>query len=663
MKGLMVTLLFLCATGIVVGQQSDLDGEANASSERNIQGGESAMFSPSLRPPNALKSKSTGFDFAKARELGRPGPDDSDDQSVIQVALAQSTTTSRQAGGMSAAERFRSRSGANGFDRSSNETNESALRFDVPLGGEAFDAIRLGKKIEAAVDVVNPANQQRIPASRFGEIAFFNSANASKKLTAQTVEPVEMPVGSTTLRFEVDESQLLQLEQNSLKFRVPDALRGRFNKVEIAGKRSLLDTGGSFGLDNTAGGGGWNVAPVPEPGPNTMLGGSRYVGPVIDNQEIRRRQMASLKERPTADSNFNNGFSGGTANNGLQGNSIDDMWEQQKRREQEKQRQLALDRESRNQTDLGFDSQNQGQNSSQNYQLAEYQRRLEQAEAALAASKKTQQQYRDQATSLYQQNVGLNQEQLAMKEQLERQKSQANSGMVPVGLNGFGSNRADFSGNKTYHAPQDQTSAPNYQLAALQQQLEKAKTDNEYLKWQQDNMQRQYDVAKSRQDQKYENSVISAALQMMSDRNETKPVTPTSGNFNPNGFAQGNRGQQELDRFADRNALTAEQLAKLKAGQAPQVDPSLKNQFGAAISGPPNVNNGRPRPLAGGNEQPQTAMNTQDYSKTLMALLFLLFGSIGLNLYLGWLCRSWYVQYGYLSEELREMFSASSSKI
>jgi hypothetical protein len=162
MKGLMVALLILCATGIVVGQQTDLDGQVSAASERKFQNGESAMFSPSLRSSNVPKSKSTGFDFAKARELGRPGPDDSDDESVIKVASAQSTTTSRQAAGMSAAERFRNRSGANGFDRGSQETNDPALRFDFQLTGEAFDAIRSGKKIEAAVQVVNPATQQPI---------------------------------------------------------------------------------------------------------------------------------------------------------------------------------------------------------------------------------------------------------------------------------------------------------------------------------------------------------------------------------------------------------------------------------------------------------------------------------------------------------------------
>jgi hypothetical protein len=52
--------------------------------------------------------------------------------------------------------------------------------------------------------------------------------------------------------------------------------------------------------------------------------------------------------------------------------------------------------------------------------------------------------------------------------------------------------------------------------------------------------------------------------------------------------------------------------------------------------------------------------NFEAQNRRMQLLYFMLFASIGLNFYLGWLARSFYSRYEDLADELRETFTAST---
>ena len=62
--------------------------------------------------------------------------------------------------------------------------------------------------------------------------------------------------------------------------------------------------------------------------------------------------------------------------------------------------------------------------------------------------------------------------------------------------------------------------------------------------------------------------------------------------------------------------------------------------------------------ISGTNKDNQQTVSKQD-KRVEGFVMFMLFCSLGLNIYLGWISRGFYVRYNELADELRETFTAT----
>ena len=129
-----------------------------------------------------------------------------------------------------------------------------------------------------------------------------------------------MDPNSTTLRFEIPEQQLNRIEDDAFLFNVPAGLRGKFDRVEFVAVRGPagsheFSSGSTIGSRGSANGpeaidrfvpnpsdrfGTAKEAPrwnfnSPQPRPGLATNEPEFSGPVIDQEELNRRRLASLE--------------------------------------------------------------------------------------------------------------------------------------------------------------------------------------------------------------------------------------------------------------------------------------------------------------------------------------------------------------------------------
>ena len=119
--------------------------------------------------------------------------------------------------------------------QSNTNGNNQNIRFDVKVDKNAIQLLRQGRKVFSPVEVRDQVLfwiLQPLATSRC-----FLGANEGKDLKGVRLNPLPMKSGSKTLRFEIPEQQLDQIEKDAFLFNVPDELRGKFDRVEfVAGK-------------------------------------------------------------------------------------------------------------------------------------------------------------------------------------------------------------------------------------------------------------------------------------------------------------------------------------------------------------------------------------------------------------------------------------------
>ena len=300
MKGLMVSLIIVIFAGmtssvIAAGQQTGQDASG---------------FKPRLGlQPNAAPSSD------------RPGPDDSDDDFAwpdpASLLPRESTNTSslgdRQLGGPTPA----SAMGDN-------------IRFDVKVDENAIRLLRQGQKVYSQVDVRDRSNMALNP-DVVSDIALFLEDNAGKNLQGLTLYPQPMERDSSILRFEIPEQQLDRIEKDAFLFKVPDDLRGKFDRVEfvaVSGPSSSQEFSGGVTSGPRGSGLGFGnpnetrrftssendqfgslreipretpreasrFSIAPKPGPGIESGDYRFMGPSIDSVELQRRNRIAMQE-------------------------------------------------------------------------------------------------------------------------------------------------------------------------------------------------------------------------------------------------------------------------------------------------------------------------------------------------------------------------------
>ena len=275
MKGLMVSLIIVFFAGmtctvVAAGQQAEQDA---------------AKFEPRL-----------GLQPLAAPTYDRPGPDDSDDDgafpSSTSVLSQESTNTSSFGGqqyGVPAPE----------------SAMDDNIRFDVKVDENAIAMLRQGLKIVSEVDVVDQSTRSPLHPRVVSDIALFLEGNSGKNLVGVELLPEPMEPGSKTLRFEIPARDLDKIEQDAFTFRVPNDLRGAFNRVEFV-KQSSPSGSHEFASDLTTGPRGYgNPEEIsrsggytpPQPGPGFEPGEYGFTGPTISTsqREALRNREATLK--------------------------------------------------------------------------------------------------------------------------------------------------------------------------------------------------------------------------------------------------------------------------------------------------------------------------------------------------------------------------------
>ena len=605
MKGLMVSLIIVIFAGM----------PSNTVMASQQVGQEAAGLMPRLHPIPAFE---------------RPGPDDSTDDvawpAPTSLLSRNSTVTSRS-----------NQSGSQPFAAPTpDRTTNNNIRFDVKVDSNAIELLRQGGKVFSPVDVKDETTNADLPPSVVNKIALFHGANAGKNLQGIRLQPQPMERGSNTLRFEIPEEQLDRIEKDAFLFSVPEQLRGQFDRVEFVAASNLSVQNGSqgfpSGLGSTSGFDRWQNTNSPRPGPKFEPGGSEFTGPYIDPRvlESRRDQVAPIDEfrsfsqrdsfpqrrdfdRSPLDTN--GGFQ--TAEREPEVRSKPSPFGRSWERPENNQNTFN-DRQA-NQQDV-FSQRDAIQRNNQ--ALAEQQLRKELADAK-AARERLEQDARDlqrQADLIAQQRIELNDQwRLAstrpvdFRQPTNSMRSDRMIDTIADVANPYGSQRADFQ-------RQESTINKMRQIELDQQhEINDLKSKTREL---QDDFARQIRGLQSRLNGGWE----------LPERGG-----PADDRIHHSGFV----------RTADARNRVNQDSERLATG-SPLKDFARQNRPGDRST------DGR----VGGRRQEQTPIKSS--SSDLIWLVPLLLGSLGLNLYLWIHCRSLYMRYTDLADELRDMVGAST---
>jgi hypothetical protein len=621
MNGLMVSLNIFLLAGTAVGQQAADDA---------------ASMRPALRSLPAASSMSA---FRTDNQFERPGPDDSagDWPTPESVLGDQSTITSRSASMGGQTTNFGGRS-----ERASNPQPTSAMpsqgiRFDVMLRPEDLESVKRGGTLVAPVEIRNRQNAM-LGTDVVSDIAFFHEANKGRSTDGEFIWPEAIEPGSRKLRFKLTADQLDRMDNYAYQFRVPSNMRGEFDQVEFVAEG--VGDGRSLGSDDF--GGSWNTASksasnLPRPNDGIDPGFDPGFGrPLGNGNDGFRNPGVDVEPEGSGSSNLGNN------------------WERKNRFDSSASRQLDSNPNERF-NDRGFDREQDrsvlGQRTPQRQQetleMAQMRRRLEEtqrlAQQALAERKR----WEDESLKLADEKSFLARKNNQLVNQLDAASrvSDPKDGstlMRPISTETkpFGSRRNDFG---------PVADERDRQLELANREIERLKQKNLWAEQENQSLATNYDKLESASKQLYDQH------NLLKQRRSTSETTDMIAN-----------ALRDPRAMAGVNPAVSNRIASNTAFAPPERTPVGLGSMGAQVATGGNPN------LGGGNYDYGAAQKNKNNAnvkgkgsdvpdKTSFFLWFLLLPSIGLNFYLSILCRSLYVRYQDLADELREMFSATSA--
>jgi hypothetical protein len=153
-----------------------------------------------------------------------------------------------------------------------------------------------------------------------------------------------------------------------------------------------------------------------------------------------------------------------------------------------------------------------------------------------------------------------------------------------------------------------------------------------------------------------------ATISTSSNQSGIRPLSPPGDNYplnrtafeNPppaDGLYSGppafSRSLPALDTSMNSSGITA---------SLPVTNPSVADNTPTVLSKPPSAESSGRQPLASSD-----AADSRREDRTQVYMFMLLLCSLGLNVYLGWISRGFYVRYQELAGELRDTFTPSSA--
>lgn len=603
MNGLMVSLNILILAGTAIGQQATEDV---ASTMPNLR----------LRPDSSAAST-----VDVGNQFEGPGPDDSSGgwSTARSVLGDQSTTTSRSMSNGGQSTNFSGRSERASSTPPAAATRSQGIRFDVMLGPQDLESVRRGGTLVAPVDIRDRQNEM-LSTDVVSDIAFFHEANKGKRTDGVYILPEAIEPGSRKLRFKLTSEQLDQIDDYAYQFRVPSNMRGEFDEVEFYAAEVVGDN--RVGSNDF--GGSWktgNDLASDLPAPND--GGTRF------GTQLRREGTDGGIQ---GDSNLpaSNRF-GDLAKN----------WEQKNR-----VGGTAPEPSDRNLGGRfggeGFERRSdQGAAKKENMELAEMRRKLEESERLAQQALADRKRWYDESVELANEKSYLARQKQQLESKLDAASRDRGSGdsslMRPINTKPFGSERGQFS-------PVD--SERDRQLDLAKKQIEQLKQENQFVSSEKKLVEDQFDELKG-----YSKTLLGRYRNEQSRRSvdETTDLIKST--------LRDSSGLAGVKSFGDRIASNTE-FSPTDRSRTPVG----LGSFGAqAAGGNQNVGNRNLGDTLAGNRNKATSKTNSGPGKTDFFLWLFLLPSIGLNFYLSILCRSLYVRYQDLADELREMFSATSA--
>jgi len=604
-----------------------------------------------------------------ARSFERPGPDDSADEVAWPnptSLLSRSSTTTSQLNPL-------------GDRQVGPSASNKDIRFDVKIDDAAVTMLRQGRKVQSDVKVRDQSTDTALDPSVVSDIAFYHDGNAGKNLQGYNLEPQPMQLGSRTLLFEIQEQQLDRLEGGAFQFKVPDDLRGKFDRVEFVAvsssggsqfpsglssnsRGSRLGLGGlnetnRFAGTNETAAQRWNTS-EPQPGPGAEPGEREFIGPYISPTELQSRQNR------VAPLDTNNNFSlaersprGETSRNFNQLPRVDRtqletrdrfsvaepspqaapkspfgrVWEQP-------DNNLSTNRNS-------FDG-NSGNNALVNEQVRIYQQQVADARARADAIAREANDWKEEAARLAQQRNDLDEQlRLASNRQvIEPSRTQQSTsylgqavGAAGNAIRSFGTRREDFQTQENPYAGWTQAELNlRQEVARLQDEKEQKDWENRQL---------------TQRNHAMEDQLAEAKRQFGRSPTFNHDINLTGFSPNDNQTRGGNRTANANDAY-HTNQAESEDTERRRREHA-QNPPGGRTEGGRTEGG-----RGEGGRLESGRAEEGKTKSSG--ASDLIWLLPLLLASLGLNFFLWIHCRSLYLKYTDLADELRDMVGVST---
>ncbi|MEL7496805.1 MAG: hypothetical protein AAFN77_04300 [Planctomycetota bacterium] len=602
MKGIMVPLLVLVTTGIVVGQQPLRPNKNESTSvEKNL-----SPVDSNREVVDVPVSRKTFASTAAQQQglLRRPVPDDGPEEDT-DGQPPEFTTTRQQQGGETS--KFRP--------------------LSVPVKTEHLEQILSDaeKVLTVPVQYRSSSTNQVVSKDFITGVILEHQDNSNRSgigyVEIEGVPRYDFETEKSVIRFELTDDQIRNMENNRLRYLFPDGDRGKYDVAEFVSKsaidrargqnanagQNLRDTIADTNLANTDrrfNDGGMTSIPKPGPAPGDL----DFTGPTNPFSRSNHRSNDLVAQPPASG---NNEFSPGGNRTPMDRSRFIPGFNQ---RDAQSRVSSLIERPtagaSNRQGNLPLAGNYPSPHSSGQLQremtIAEREEYLRQ-QAALRIQKENEQLKADLAQ---------------MKQQNAQMRTASRTGEP------FGNRRSDFEPPATQVNP---TTGVSQNVLNYIEKLESGIRERDQYIEDRDKIGRQQQMAANPVKSGYIQDPL-AAKQELRKVNYQRPATPAlgiDGQLNATGPAARIADRDPGNPILDSQGKLSE-LMKDRAGQNKEDQPKS-------------------------NEEEVAPARTSQGQMQAMFMLFLL--SLGLNIYLAVLSRSFYARYNELGEELRETFT------
>jgi len=549
-----------------------------------------------------------------------------------------------------------SNSPSNSFNSNPASVQNDLLKpLEIGVSADAIRAIRDGKVLVSKIEPIDPTTGEKLHRNVISGVSLFQEGKNLNTLNKTTVRGTDN--GDGVLRFGLTESDLNALDNNQLKMDFGASQRGKYQEIEVFFVPQNRNTGIATSRPNTTGNGFNTSRPAPD---NTRPSSNQLAfGPRGNRAETTSPIFTPYIPLPAPAEPGDSNFMGPTlpaAGNWTSPN-------------QQTQRNLAFTQSQPHEFASNQDNnQNNGRWSLPNRndsvfpnltvqnQQDDRQGEIDQMKARWAAEKQKLD-YENMVLRLEAENAKQQEEQFqwaqARAQQNQFETNQARTAAVPT-LNGL-SEFERLRMNRLVRTPEE--IAYNNMMRELERKAEQ-------LESQEASLSRKTNLLELKEDQ------LDATMRELTRHTVSagNPSLRTSmpWNVNPNydPSYQNDLGEHYYPHnnrtgpAVDRAQSPYEARGNVSARDSGLRPPNENRDIAAGLAVTPKGIKDYTTSITGPEPSSETSSTARD-DRVNGFVLFLLFCSLGLNIYLSFISRGFHVRYIELADELRETFSTT----